>query len=413
MDAGLYRKKTVWWLHPSAIVFVFLLPVYLGIWFAAVRTQGGLSTSKSLFFLKDEIAWLGLVGLLVLGFGTLLPLRPKRALRGHRLSRRSLTAIGVLALLGYAYWFREFLIDPRMIWTAIGNSQSFSYAVRESLDKQAGVASLAQLGLAYIIGYGYMRWGRPDTEAPTRVQHLLFWLIIFAIAFRTFAWAERVAMVEAVLALVFVWSSFRSQGRSRSSTFVKFLPLVVVSVTLLLFAIGEYFRSWISFYAAREESFFVFITQRFTNYYFDALNTGAGRLSVLKWPTYEFQNVLQWMHKLPVLGPVFSKLVDARPDDFLFYYGDPEFNNPSGLFSIFYDVGLGWGIAWLLTVGALAKYFYFYWRRGASFVGSFYFLFLMTFLELYRYVYIGNARFFMVTVGLLILLHTSKKARSG
>jgi hypothetical protein len=404
-------SRGIWWLHPSAIVFGFLLPVYVAIWLAGEYTNGTLSTAKALYFFKDSTAWLGLLGIAVLGVGTLSPIRPAPNQNSSILSSTALTTLGLLAILGYAYWFKDFVLRPQLIFDAIKGSSSFSYAIRQNLDKAAGLSSLAQLGLPYLIGYTYILWAT-DRPVISGTQKLLFTMLLGAIFFRAFAWAERVAIIEAGAAIAFVWAAFRLSGRGASVQWLSNLfPFIAGAAVLILFATGEYFRSWSAHYAQTEKSFWTFIFQRLANYYYNALNTGAGRLAMLEWPTYDFLWTLRWLHKLPIVGPIFSYWIEARGDNFLVRYGDPEFNNPSGLFSIYLDLGIVGGLLLMLAIGAFAKYFYMYWRMGRGFGGAIYFLFFMTLLEFFRYFYLGDSRSFMVVAGLIILLATSRRHR--
>lgn len=412
-NSKIVNKNYIWWLHPSVITFIFILPVYIIIWMIGVSSNGALSTSKALFYLKGDTAWLGVFGIILMGVGTLSPLRPNNlCIEGHKLNNSVLTILGIFSIVGYVFWFKDLFLNPKNILGTIIASTSFSFAIRENLDKQAGIASFAQLGLTYLIGYSYVLWSGA-CERVTKIQKMIFWIIISAIVFRSFAWAERVALVEAGIAIGFVWVTFRTSSLNKRSLFIlKVFPVIGIFCIVLIFALGEYFRSWISYYSINQNSFWEFIFQRLTNYYFNALNTGSGRLEMYQWPTYQFQYTLQWVHKLPFFGSTFSTLVGLKNDNFLYLYGDPEFNNPSGLFSIFYEMGIVFGIIFLCGLGVLSKYTYFYWKKGASFVGAMYFLFIMTFLELFRYFYLGNPRFFMVFFGLSILIVSSKRVRT-
>jgi hypothetical protein len=401
----------VWWLHPTALVFAFLLPLYLLVWILGELTAGTLSTSRAFFYLTGQIAWLGLIGILVLGIGTLSPIRPRNAFgRESALNTHILTLLGVLTLLGYAYWFKDFILRPNTIWAAIKAGSSVTFAIRGSIDRYAGIASLAQLGLPFLIGYTYLIWAAG--AQPNVVQRWIFRIVILAILFRVFGWAERIALIEAAIALCFVWAAFRAQlTHGLKARLLPYTPVVGGACLVGLFAISEYLRSWTAYYYKIHGSFWEFITQRLINYYFNALNTGAGRLVSFDWPTWDFEATLRWLHKMPFFGRIFTYLVggiEQSYSEFLYRFGDPEYNNPSGLFSIYYDIGVPWGLVLLLLLGALSKYFYSFWYYGKSFTGSMYFLFLMTVLELFRYLYIGDSRCFMVAAGLLLLIVTTK-----
>lgn len=405
---------SIWWLHPSVIVFIFLIPTYLLTWYAGESTNGSISTSQAYFYLRGNIASLGLLGLIILGVGTFSPIRPRPSHQNPTsLSPTILTGIGALALLGYVYWFKSFILNPMFLWSLLTSGGSFAYQVRAQLDRSAGVASMAQLGLPFAVGYCYLLW-TGQRSALSKPLHLMFAGIILATLFRAFAWAERVALIELGVAISFVWAAFRGNNVSQKwKFFVRILPLLGAAAVVGLFAAGEYFRSWSAFYSEKEKSFWGFIFQRLINYYFNALNSGAGQLTVLEWPTYSFGTTLQWLHRLPVAGNVFGYLTDYRTSGyFQERYGDPEFNNSSGLMPIFLELGIVLGLFLLLTIGATAKYLYQHWKVGRSFTGAVYFLFLMTFLELFRYFYLGDSRCFMVTFGLVLMIMTSPKRKN-
>ncbi|NGZ88032.1 hypothetical protein [Duganella aceris] len=403
--------RPVWWMHPSAIVCVFLIPAYLLLWWAGVATNGEISTAKSLFFLKGNIALLGLTGLLALGLGTFSPIRPSPArviTTRNFVGPNLLATLGVLALIGYAYWFKDLLLHPATLLAALKNSGSVTYALRSSMERSAGIASLAQLGLPFLVLYAHALWagGKP---VLTKLHRWLLIGILLSIVFRVFAWGERLALVEAAVAIGFVWVSFGELRRPWMRRLMPWLPLIGVVAVVLLFAVGEYFRSWASHYAATRTTFWGFILQRLTNYYFTALNTGAGMLTMYEWPKYTMETTLLWVHKLPVFGPMFSYLMHLRPSSYMQLYGDAEFNNPSGVFPIFADLGIAGTLTLMLLLGALAKYVYSTWRDSATIGGTMYFLFLMTFMELFRYFYLGSPRCFMVVLGFTLAILNSVK----
>ena len=391
-----------------------LIPAYLLAWLAGIMTNGEITTAKGSYYFHGDIAMLGLGGLLVLTFGTVIPIRP--SVRGlvtissYHVSPRLLTAYGVLSIVGYVYWFKDFLLHPMTIWSAILHGGSITYALRNAIEKSAGIASLAQLGLPYIILYSYTRWTGAE-HLISKVHKSLLLIIVISVLFRVFAWGERVALIEAIIAIGFIWVTFAEIQSNRLRRLIPWLPVFGGGLTVILFAVGEYFRSWVSFYHLKGIPFWQFILQRLTNYYFTALNTGAGRLQVMDWPTYTFEWTLRWVHKLPFFGPAFSSMVGAKPDYFLERYADPEFNNPSGIFSIYYDLGIVAGFSLLFLVGVLSRYLYSYWRYGSNMFGCVYFLFLISYMEMFRYFYLGDSRCFMVAIGLFLAQIFKEKGR--
>ncbi len=399
------RARFVWWLHPTAILVLVLIPIYLLAWWSGVRTDGTVSTAKGFYFFYEDVAWIGLLGLIVLTIGSLSPISfsPKKLNQREYVSPKLLLVFGAMALLGYLFIFKDFILNPGKMFDAIKNSSSVTFAIAGTARRSSGISSFAQLGLAFLVLYSHTIWtgGR---YLLNKWHHRIFYLIIGALIFRAFGFGERVALIEGIAAIGFVWIAFSEIKNKLIKKLINFMPALAGLMVVGLFAVAEYFRSWSSFYEGKGVPFWEFIMQRLTNYYFAALNTGAGRLTMLDWPTYTFDNTLRWVHKLPVVGPIFSYYVDLKPDSYLQLYGDVEFNNPSGLFSIFYDLGLLGGFLLLFFLGVCAKYTYSVWRSNSALIGCFYFVFLMSFLELFRYFYLGDSRSFMVVFGLILPL---------
>ena len=411
-----FRK--VWWLNPSYIVAVFLIPIYLLLWIAGVYTDGNISTAKGFYFFYGEYAFLGLSALIVMYVGTLSPIKhiqkPSSSISTRvdvSLNMTVLALIGCIALVGYLYWFKDIILNPNILISRL--QQGSVVGVRGTIERSAGIASLAQIGLVYamVFTYQYLL----DKHDLKKIHYVLFIAIITFVVIRALLWSERLALLEVSIAIIFVWASYSKRQRSFVEIMLLFLPLIGASFVILLFAIGEYFRSWSSFYMYQSEGFWEFIFQRLANYYFEALNTGAGMLTTQSWPTYEFSYILAWLHKLPFIGNLFSYAIDVSPSmtaAFLEKYADPEFNNPSGVFSVFVDIGVGGGLFFFFLLGAVSRYFYSMLENRVRFYGLFYFIFLMMFLELFRYFYIGESRVFMILLGLLLLVVTQKKIRA-
>lgn len=407
-----FRK--VWWLNPSYIVGTILIPLYLLLWFSGYYTNGEISTAKGLYFFHGEIAFLGFVGLFVLYIGTLSPIKyippPVKSSVATTLTVNLtvLTLIGYVSIIGYLYWFKDIILNPGLLISQI--QQSASIGVRGVIERESGIASLAQIGLVYVMFFLY-QW-LLDKSKLNRVQYFLLYSIVLFILLRVFLWSERLAIIEMMIAIVLVWVSYsRKKGVFVEKLFLVF-PLFGFVFIVLFFALGEYFRSWSSFYINQSMGFWEFILQRMVNYYFEALNTGSGLLATQEWPSYEFGNILDWLHKLPFIGGLFSVSVGFAPNvtlEFLNKYADPEFNNPSGIFTIFFDIGIVLGLLFLFLIGVASRFFYAMLADRVSFYGLFYFVFIMILFELFRYLYLGSPRSFMVLLGFLILVFTQKK----
>ena len=190
---------------------------------------------------------------------------------------------------------------------------------------------------------------------------------------------------------------------------LRLLPLLGLPLLIGYFAAAEYFRSWQSLtYQSSNLGFWEFALGRLATYYYTSLNNGAGMLATHAWPTYEFENVLLFAYKAPLLvGPIFSYYMDGRLIDFHLFlqrYADPEFNNPSGIYAIMYDLGIAGGALYMAFLGFMAGVLCrALWKgqlRGVILYPSF----MVMLLEIYRYPYLGHPRAFTAMLGVLLVL---------
>ena len=399
------RRSMPWYFSPRVLVIAGLLPAYLAIWLANEVFELRLSTAKGFNFFHGDAFLAGLGGLLALAYGTLLPVHvfnirdPRR--RGLAPPIWFIQAVGLLALIGYLYWFKDIILHPGEWLALIKNAGASSYAVRGNLERSAGIASLASLGIAFFALVAHRIWVVRATPLPLSIKAMTVLLAIFTL-FRSFAWAERLAVFESLFVVGLFWLGFSDRaGRGWIARIKPAMPAIALLGVVVIFGAGEYFRSW-SHYSNYETDYWGFIGQRLVNYYFQALNTGAGMISVLDWPTYQFSHTLEWLHKFPVLlGPITRYLTQAEPNFYLERYGDPEFNNPSGLFSVLYDVGVAPAIAIFALTGLLAQSAFRAFQDRANIMGLFFPVFFLALIELFRYWYLGNSRSFLFVLALV------------
>ena len=121
------------------------------------------------------------------------------------------------------------------------------------------------------------------------------------------------------------------------------------------------------------------------------------------------------------LGLVFRGLVGHKyfaSSAFLDAYADPEFNNPSGLFPIVFDMGLPLALVYFFVFGAIAGFLYRGYVAGRLVSVLFYPIFFIAIMEVMRIPYLGESRTFTSTLGgllayWLITKRTTKKKPSS
>jgi oligosaccharide repeat unit polymerase len=304
--------------------------------------------------------------------------------------------LAIATIGAYLIWFRGIFTSPSQ-FLSLFTGQGVYGNVRDVHKTIGGVTTLTQCGIAYVVLYLDHIW---CVRAPFSHKrfHYYFLAIIALALFRVYVWAERLALIELVVPMGLMLFCYRAgDGHVFFRTIRCFGPVIGVVVLALYFAITEFYRSWNAHYQFLDEGFASFAQRRFLTYYYSALNNGAGLLEMLEWPTYEFDHILQWVYRFPALiGPIFRYAFDVETLDYRFLarYADPEFNNMSGVFTVFYDVGVAGASIYALVIGCLAGASY----RGVverrGFLRLFFPLMFMAIIESMRLVYLSEPRAF-------------------
>lgn len=402
------QESLIWWLKPQGLILGFLIPIFLVVMLLG-EMQSPALTIRGLTFLDT--------GYSLIGIGYLLLMACAAHVGGHidlqdhgPVNERPwlfpAVLLGCLALMAYAVWFKGFILNPSSLLQVFSVSEKVS---RTELNTAVGLTSLTNLTPVFFCLVAHL-YARQPQCLPGYVKAMGCLLLVLTV-FRVYIWGERLALIEVVMAagVPMAWARYQ-QTRSRVvRSVLTLLPLLGIPILLLYFGAAEYFRSWQSdFYQSSNLSFWEFASGRLASYYYTSLNNGAGILETQPWPTYRMENVLQFVYKAPFLvGPIaryyFQDDID-RIDVFLNSYGDPEFNNPSGVFMVLLDLGYGGGAVYFLLLGFLsgvsAKAFAKEQLRGLL---TYPFM-LVTMLEMFRYPYLGSSRAFTIMLGVGLVM---------
>lgn len=401
------RLVMPWWCSPVGISAGFLLPVLFLIAYVGETGHPGLVV-RGLPFLSLTYIALGAVLLLITAAGGWLgsQLQTRDPSRFSEASwDRAAMCLGVIALVAYVVWFKEFFLNPMLIINTILGKYRPD---RDNIEVYRGITSLVNVGPAFFSIYAYRAmWGKgPQIQ---RAMHVMCAVLVFFTAFRVYAWSERLALVETLTPFALAFGARMMASNSFIWQWVRRLgPFAALPALILYFGIAEYFRSWSTSTYGGSMHFWDFAIGRFASYYYTSLNNGAGLLATSEWPTGHFENVLLWLHSAPFsVGQVFSDWVgynDSTLHVFLNSFGDPEFNNPSGLYSVISDLGLPGGMLYFLIVALAGGFFFGAYRQGKPSGVLLYPMFFITFLEVFRYPYMGAPRTFTWTLGILLAL---------
>jgi hypothetical protein len=408
-------RRMPWWTSPAGINFGFLVPIMLLIAWVGDSAYAGL-TIRGIRFLTPYYIALGCGVLLVSGLSGWIGsyVTTDRSIGRQDLGEnwnRAAKVVGVIVLLAYGIWFRDFVFNPiLLINTLVGAYRPD----RSNIQLTTGITSLSNAAPVFFSIYAYQVIVR--RVKVSRSMHVMCAMLVGFTLFRVYAWSERLAMIEASVPFGLAGAAFLARAPGRlSSVVLRAGPFLAIPILILYFAMFEYIRSWQSATYNKHFGFWEFATGRLVSYYYTSLNNGAGMLATANWPTFKFENTLTWLHRAPFIGPLFSRAVDLQYiqlEEFLTKFGDAEFNNPSGIYGVFVDLGLPLGTVYFCLVGFSGGLIYRAYRSGSLAGVLFYPLFFIAFLEVFRMAYLGMSRAFIWTLGIaLALLLNRRKSR--
>jgi hypothetical protein len=180
----------------------------------------------------------------------------------------------------------------------------------------------------------------------------------------------------------------------------------------------EYTRSWTFYSKQYNGSFFDFATQRFFGYYATAYNNGYLLITYAtppnRWPTgtwaalWSAPGIAQIDLRTRLSGVDPDRLYDSA----LRLYGNPEFNNPSGIAEAVADYGYAGAAVYFFVVGIVFGVLYTWFVAAKPFGILFYPVAFLGMLELPRYMYWteGRAVPALVALGVVGFLMQRKAA---
>ncbi|HEU0200359.1 MAG TPA: O-antigen polymerase [Burkholderiaceae bacterium] len=409
----LYRRpayglpaRRLWWLDPTRIVLGILLPIYLSL------LAFDFATVTPVTYVPSGLYYWGIVLMLALalgaGFGA-YDYAPDEPAERIEIPRALMFFLLAVTLAGYAVWFYPLALNPGLI-AEIAFAGRIN--VRDQVSTLPGVTTLSQCALAYVIAFAIRRWAGWQRIAWWERAGL--WLIGCLALFRAFVWSERLAAIELIVCYavaVAAFYRFRTVERYRAAALA---PIVAPFVLYLAFVGTEYFRSW-DFYRHFYSSIWEFGFERLAAYYATAVNNGIGLLVESKqWPRYNGAYMFEWAYVLPGLGSILSGYFGDPDNDyhaFLANHAREEFNNPSGIFPIVYDVGYFGSVLYFLLVGLLIGFAYRAYRR--RYLGGLLFFptCVMFIVELLRFNYFAASRYIPAFGALLLVYAVARRRR--
>lgn len=332
----------------------------------------------------------GVFVILVMALGSFLGERSIAVNSVVSVPARYRTEIAVLCLCAvsiimHLIMMSQLFLQPTLILEIIRQEDGAIWRVRNDAAKIAGLTSFTQVYIILfpLLGVYNFWYERPPSVAVLAAVTLL----VFLMFIRAFALAERLILIEAAVMFALPYLSFGFRRRK----LITFLPVFGFMGIVVLFAVGEYFRSW-PFYKDSYNSYSEFVLLRMSGYVVTATNAGAGIIDRIGTTGYPYITAL-WFWRFPFVDTVFTG-GESPVATFLRYYGNAEFNNPSGIFAGIVDYGIFVGLIFYFSIGIVVGRLYTSFRIGGIISIVIFPIFFMALLELTQLFYLGDSRLF-------------------
>lgn len=387
-----------WWEDPARLMLVFILPLYALISLTLLGDQKAID--RVYFTSFHALAGALFLGVLTAGALAERALAPWTPARQTDIPVRVLDVLFWLAFGGYLVMMGGVISRPAVLISFLTGGAS-TYDVLELKGRIAGISTLTQASVAYVPLYFYIF--REPVRGLDRYKVFLAVLVALT-ALRSFIFAERLALVEVILPWALMAVRFRHVPRR--SLLLTLGPFAAIPPLIGFFIANEYNRSWETHYVNLYDNIFDFALERLAMYYSTALNNGAGLLTIMGWGAGDAVFTFDWLVKFPIVGEFARPLIGDGDGYTLFLaqFGDPEFNNPSGIFVHFYE--WGW-FALLLAacMGWLLARSYAGWRSGDGFWCCAHAVLLVSLLEILRVPNLFSGRNFVPLALLWLIFH--------
>lgn len=340
-------------------------------------------------FLSHSFLFLGIVCIFALSLGVTLGQvldsnRESSVPSRYRWEAAVAFSLGV-SLLAHLILMADIAMQPQLVLSALQGTRGASSALKEGLSRIPGITNLTQLyliGLPLLAAYPAIYKRRP----PKWIRYLFLFLVLM-VFLRAFLGVERFALIEFAIC----WAIPRIYFVSHRSKLYSYLPFIGISGVFVLFAAAEYIRSWQA-YKNEYTSYASFIVQRFLGYFATSANNAAG-VYEMNGPLYRPWFTATWLRRLPGADGLFG--YDTNPlTSFFVSYGNPEFNNPSGIFSPILDFGVVIGLVIWVFMGIFFGYTFSKFRRKTTYGIMMYPSIVVGLTSLNQIYYWGDPRFF-------------------
>ena len=403
------NQNNYWWITPYGLTIFFLIPIFCVI-FIITKDKYIANTYN---FLSIKYFVIGLLYLILFAiwsfFGSRLKITQNKT-RTLYIKPFFLDFLAVTTICSYFIWFGKLIFNPSLV-ISIFLGEGGTDGVRHYVSTTPGITTLSQLGIIYTILYLTIFFMNSNGQLSRR-YHLYFISILILTLFRVIAWSERLALIEVLVPLILITVSNVNLKKFKLTFLIRYAPYLGILLLLVFFGVTEYFRSW-NYYKQYYSNIVEFVLERTLNYYSTSLNNGAGIIEYATGINGYFWYSLNWLYKMPLVGEFLVDILNASSPigSFLSTYATQEYNNPSGIYIIAYELSFYGGILYVTAFGFVTGILYrsFYEKSG---LGVYlYPVFFIGILEFLRLLYLSESRVFPIILFSIIgyLFFTKRK----
>ncbi|MBO2944232.1 oligosaccharide repeat unit polymerase [Paenibacillus sp. F411] len=420
------RSLSIWWMNPTYLFLLLISIVVAGAYLIPgdsyitfYRVDKYIHDGNLEFLILPAVCFIAGSVIASLTAGARRPAREQvfSSMLKHQEGyiKAWIKLLFALTLFGYAAWFLIMLQNGftlSLFLNVVKGEPGAIYDITENFKSITGVTSFTNFGIPFVILAVYYQ-----VSNGKRTFNGMLAIVVLLTLVRAIFFSERLALMEILLPAIIIMLAVK-QKQGKKLRLVHYYPLIGLAALIGFFGISEYFRSWLSFYVNVYPSFWEFIVTRFFGYYVTALNTGTLYLEQLGFQSVPFPYfTLEWIWKFPGMsGDAYFSAFGINPEaginTTLESWGNPEFNNPSGLMLPYQDYSLGEALLFWGLIGYVSGMLYAGFKHGGTLGMVLYPIWMVGILEIPRYLYFSSGRFFPCWIVLLtftFMLHYNAK----
>jgi oligosaccharide repeat unit polymerase len=420
------RPRPLWWLHPVIGALLLGIPLTIIAYLTPESTYHTLYRTPKI--VDSEFVVVGLFIYLCFIVGSFFAIgTAKESQEGDTLlyCRWFVRPLFLITLFGYLAWFANGILTSGIGPILTGMHEVLfgqEYGTTDELKSELfptipGVTTLTQVGILYVTAEAFLWVWKGSNRRSALIR---FAVITLLAVFRSILLGERLALVELVIPVVVVFAT-TSQLRAHRKNLMRVAPVFLALVVCVLFAFGEYFRSWKFYRPLYHGSYLQFAAERFLGYYTTAINNAA--VVYHYEPLHPLRHTFASLFEFPILGSFVSTGYAGVFGDsvvgiywtlvLLEKYANPEFNNipMTGLLVNEYSVFLAPVAAFVL--GVLSASLYRSFLRGRLIGVLVYPGWFVGILEIPRIYYWAGVRYFPALALLAVTLFAFALAKKS